>query len=611
LFFGFFGFILQGEHIFSAILKTISLFSLSFPQLQPLDGIVSTFSTLSLFFSAINAFISIFLLTIILFFKDFLEQQHISKVIYQEHTLLFGLGEINRNYLNTLKHKSSQVLIVEQDSTNKYINEYREKGFAILIGDALSDFVQKKLNYDRCKNIIIALGTDRYNIEFAKYILLNYDAKSEVKIVVHIQNKNLEILFHTSFVEKNHQINIKTFSFYEEVAKKLFMQHSIDGDSFEYIQTNKPFKTILLGDGILLEKILFQIALVSHLPKENKHTIYIVNKDAKRLLHKLKKELYYHLDEGSFAHLEIVAKELDRDSLEFYQDSIWYDETLVNVIVGFNDERENLDLAVELYNRIYLQQAQDKTAMPKILFGVFNEMLLSKIINENKKEFLNFFTYGNTNTILEHKHLIDEEGDLLGKLVHYMYDGFLEGDETNYNKYRLVHYKTDEVMKKKIDNAWYNNASYNDKLSSIAQTKLIDMKLKALQLKRIKSKETSIEKLLYKNREIFDEQLDEEFNGYYSFPKEFDSTIFKNLIRMEHNRWNDYHYLNGFQYSKNKNKQKKLHNCLLPLEKFDTKDIQDSIIYDIYSFMFIPNYLAECGYELQHYKQTNNKGKSK
>ena len=596
--FGTLGFMLQGKHIFGALLSTFGFFSLNFPSLPPLDGFISFLATLSIFVGALGAILSISFLAIIFFLKDFIERYHISRVVSKEHTLVFGLGEINRSYLNSVDEKHSNILIVEQDPTNKYIDDYKEKGFAVLIGDALGEFVQERLNYATCQNIIIALGADRHNIEFTKKILQKYNDPSEVKIVVHIQNKDLEILFHTNFIEQEKkQINIKTFSFYEEVAKHLFVNHFVDGDTREYITTNKPFKTVVLADGILLEKILFHIALISHLPKQNLHTVYIVDKNAKKLMKKIQKALYYRREKESFPHLEIVPLELDRETLEFYTDSLWYEESLVNVIIGYDDEKENLDLAVELYNRVYLQQAVDEVKMPKILFGVFDEMLLSKIVNENKKNFKNFFTYGNVNDILGHKHLIDEEGDLLGKLVHYTYDGFLDEKEKNYVQDKLVHYKTDKTMRDAINKSWYKSSTYSDKLSSIAQAKLIDLKLKALNLTK-KESTLPIEELLKRNREVFDPKIDETFEGAFVFSKDFDSTLFRNLIRMEHNRWNAYHYLNGFRYSKQKDKEKKLHDCLLPIEEFNTKKIQDTIVYDIYSFMYIPNYLAEVGYEI-------------
>lgn len=629
LIFGVIGFKINGLNWINSFLKTIGLFGLNFPSK----------SNIFILFASISALVTVFLLAVLFFLRDVLNRGYVKKVISNDHTVLFGLGEINRSYLDSLfveesgktENLVSKTLIVESNSNSRYIDEYRQKGFVVLVGDALSDIVQAKLNYENMSNAIIALGYDRHNIEFSKQIMAKYSAKSAIKLVIHIQNKDLEILFNTSIIEENKKINIKTFSFYEEVAKTLFRSHFIDGDTNEYINTKKEFTSIVLGDNELVEKILFQIALISHLPYENQHTVYLINKNASNLFKRIRKKLYYKKEENSFPNLKIIPYNLDHDTLEFFEDSLWNKDNLVNIIVAFDEEKQNLDLAVELYNRIYLENAINKSYMPKILVGIYNEMLLSQIINENNEEFNNFYTFGNINNILSYSKLIDEDLDLLGKLINYNYEGFLEGKNDGYNKYKLINYKQqrEEYIRslnsdqndtknsigelntyQKVNEKWYNRAELHNKLSSISQAEMIDIKLKVVGLKRKKSNIKNIDKLLKKNRKIFDKHLElkEEFNGKFIFPKEFESDIFRRLIRMEHNRWNAYHFLHGWKYSEIKNKSIKKHDCLISLEKFKKEENQDTIVHDIYSFMYIPNYLAEVGDEIiEHIKEENNK----
>jgi hypothetical protein len=175
----------------------------------------------------------------------------------------------------------------------------------------------------------------------------------------------------------------------------------------------------------------------------------------------------------------------------------------------------------------------------------------------------------------------------------------------------------DEIQRK-----WYNSSKPIDKLSSLAQAKHIDIKLKALGLQKLKS-DKNAEALLRENRLVFDNILKEdrdtlclsdkflkeyshELNKMYAkkefevkyFPKDF-KTIFEKLIRSEHNRWNAFHYLNGWKYANEKNKNKKEHNYLTTLDKFSTLESQITVLYDIYSILYIPNYLANAGYAIQ------------
>ena len=609
--FGTVGYLIEGQHLFQSILDSIMMFGLNFPK--------DFGSNIFLFIAGISASITIFLLAVVFFIKDFFEKKLVKDMFKKEHTAIFGLGEINRSFLNSIKDNNqiASIVIIESDSSNMYLEDYRQRGFGVYIGDVFNPKNLELLNFNMMKNAIIALGEDRHNIEFSKIILDDYKENTELKLVVHIQNKDLEILFHSKFIKKNdNQIHIKTFSFYEEVAKDLFSKHFVDGDTTKYIYNGDEFNTIVLGDGQLIEKILYQIALISHLPKENKHTVYIVDKEADKLLTKIKKALYYKKEKNSFTSLEIQAINLDQVSLEFYSDNIWHIENLVNVIVAFDEEKKNLDVAVELYNRTYLQKSIDNNDMPKILFGMYDELLLSGMININKDEFNNFCTYGNVNDILSYNELIDEETDQIAKLINSGY-----GDEYD-NKKLNQDINT-------LNNKWYNTAKFSDKLSSLAQAKHIDMKLKSMGLKRIKHETNNCDKkiLLKSNQKLIFEKiqkdrkevgLDEnslityskELEKFWSnqeykicyFPEKFD-TLFEEMIRMEHNRWNAYHYLNGWKYATEKVKSKKEHDCLVPLKDFDKDSIKITIIYDIYAFLYLPNYLTEAGYEIISYEK--------
>ena len=608
------GFLIEGIHLFGAIEKSFGLFGFNYP-----DG-ASFESNFFIFIASISAVIAVFFLAVIFFIRDFLDNLYIKKIMSTEHTVLFGLGEINRSFLNSIKQVKNQsliskILIIENDPKNKYIEEYKEIGYGVLVGDALSDNILEKLEYKNLKNAIIAMGEDRHNIEFAKQFMDKYDADNEIKLIIHIENKDLEILFYSNFINKKDSlIQIKTFSFYEEVAKDLFSKHYIDGDSDKYINSSDEFKTIIIGDGQLFEKILYQIALISHLPNENMHTIYLVDKEADKLFIKIKKSLYYKQEKDSFPTLQIIPVSLDQNRLEFYSDTIWNEDNLVNVIVAFDEEGRNLDTAVDLYNRIYLQKAIDKETMPKILFGIYEEMLLSCVVNDDKVEFNNFYTYGNVNYILSYDELIDEESDKIAKLINngygYEYDKQILGQDN-------------------INKKWHEKDKFSDKLSNIAQAKHIDMKLKSMGLKKIKYECSNYNKnnLLEANQKLILEKvandrkkigLEEEDLIKYSkelekfwhkqpykimyFPKDFD-TLFEKMIRMEHNRWNTYHYLNGWKHAEEKVKPKKEHDCLLALKDFDKDSIQITVIYDIYSFLYLPNYLAETGYKIVEYNK--------
>jgi hypothetical protein len=609
--FGTIGFWINNDHPVTGILNSIKMFGLDFPSKLNETNIF-------IFLAIISALITISLVAVIFFIKESLDNYLIRSIFKKDHVAVFGLGEVSLSFLNSYSQQKGQkdIAIIESDANNLNLEKFRKKGMGVFVGDALNDRNLGLLNFNTMQSAIIALGNDRVNIELAKKIINLYEKnkiETPIKLIVHIQNRDLDFLFHQKFIlpdeDKPLKVDVKTFSFYQEVAKDLFEHHSIDGETEKFIVSYERINNILIGDGELVKNIIHQMALISHFPNENIHTVSVVDKEADQLVVEIKKHLYYQPE--NFPTFKIEAISLDSNNLNFFSNEIWKKENVANVIIAFDDEAKNLDLTVELYNRTYLSSAIDNAEMPKILFAIYDQLLLSDIVNINQEAFRNFYTFGNSDKVLCHENLIEEEKDLLAKLINAGY-----GDL--YNPEKLAF---DEIA---TNNKWYNVKKYSDKLSSIAQAYHIDLKLKSMGLKKQKNTQVSPNKneLLKLNRklllQVFDNErksleIGEEALKEYSkeldkfwakksyevkyFPKAF-TTLFEKMIRMEHNRWNAYHYLNGWKYGDIKNKSKKEHDCLLPLKDFDKDYLQITVIYDIYSFLYLPNYLAEAGYEI-------------
>ena len=635
------------HELFDAFFHSLSLLGLDFP-----TGNELTFFTIT---ASIFATITISLVAVLLFFKEQINQRIFKELGKQEHIAFFGLGQIARSLLKT-NTLSLPAIIIEKDS--QYAEEYREKGFGVKIGDAFDyDFLKNSLRFDTMRYALIAFGEDKLNIEFAKKILSIYkekDIKTPIKLIVHIGDKNLSALFNKEFMfantDKSKKIHLKTFSYFEECAVDLFEKHMLDGNTLDYMKTANPLHTVIVGDGELLRRIVYKICSLSHFPNQNIHTITIIDTNAQKLLLEIMHYINYGIDtnnEEKFPTLKLNAITANPNIQEFYELPLWKDTyNLENIIVCYDDENKNITISTTLYEKLYLADALDKKKVPKIIMGIFNDLELSTFINEDTKDYTNLYTFGSKSNILKASHLLDEETDNIAQLIHYGY-------ANDYQPQKLSFDLLD------IEQQWYDTTRLSDKLSNIAQARHIDMKLKALGLKRKKSNDfkqiqqlkkelytiqtdidttknknkkkkllekekalkTQLEKTvrsllntnkktLYKalkddafpnEKEIIQASTDKKkFFKIFLYLDNFDKNLFYKLIRTEHNRWNAYHYLNGWQYAPEKNKAKKQHNCLLPIEKFDKEQLT-TIIYDAYSFLYLPNYLAQSGYEIKHY----------
>jgi hypothetical protein len=133
-----------------------------------------------------------------------------------------------------------------------------------------------------------------------------------------------------------------------------------------------------------------------------------------------------------------------------------------------------------------------------------------------------------------------------------------------------------------VDNSYQSLNDYN-KRASLFQALHLPIKLKALRLKYKEANEKGYDELLEKNIDIFQKSISKD--------------IFEKILRVEKDRWNSSKYIEGYKYADITDKTKKLHNCLVSYKEIFNKDIF-SIIYDIYSILYIPNYLAFVGLEL-------------
>lgn len=348
------------------------------------------------------------------------------------------------------------------------------------------------------------------------------------------------------------------------MTNNFFEKHSILGLQPQIIKSDKNYNILLIGSSPLAIKIFYQLVILSNLPNENVLNLYLIDLKAKEFYLKLKK---FFSGIEKIPHLNIKTIELDSKNPKFYTDEVWKKENLTNIIIATEDEKRNLKIKTEL--KKYISTKKTKILSPSTA---------SQTNNKSKK---------------------------IAKLINYLYQ------EINYNP-NLLFTKKDKTKAKKI---WSNEISSSDQNSAKMQSIHISTKLLALGLKKEKSTKAP-KKLLKINKKIFDKKLgfreidDKNLQEYAKkfhdtqnnfkpiyFPEKFES-LFEKLIRSEHNRWNTYHYLNGWKYSKIKNKQKKEHDCLMPLEKFDKDSLKTTIIFDIYSIVYIPNLLASVGVEL-------------
>ncbi|MDO6774826.1 RyR domain-containing protein [Shewanella sp. 3_MG-2023] len=618
--------LLENKAITIAIV-CISAFILRFVMDSPFPkGMTNSVGSALEFASIVSASV----IAVLIYFKDAVNQQIVKRLLKREHITVFGLGEFNSALLsNEMAVNNNAYVIFEKSKQNDKLDLFRKFGMGVVEGDVFSDEKLEILNFDTMQSGVISLGNDRSNVELATLIIQLYKerVKKEIaedkcirplKLVVHIINQDLNALFHQNFINPNNvenetlQLDIQTFSFYEEAAEAFFEGNFVDGEGREIIDSNDDYHIVVAGDGELALNIIYLTAKLAHLPNENKLTIHLVDVQASAFKEKVIKRY-----PGILNVLALEAVNCDCHTLSYFEnDALWFKDNLTHVVVCYDDEGRNLSIAADLFNKTYLEKAVDETLKTRISFASFNNYNMSKIIDADKGSFKQFFTFADVKNICTRENVLDEQHELIAKLVNHQYaEEYLPTAQYNLSDLSTL----DEINRK-----WYNTLKLSDKLSNKSQSLHIDMKLKALGFLKIKSDKTAND-LLTLNLDLFhgalksDRELlglSNEFIQAYSlelpklwqeggepinisyFPHEY-SCMLEKLIRAEHNRWNAFHYLNGWKYNETKSKAKKQHDCLKPLSEFVKPEHKLTVIYDLYATLYIPNYLANAGYEIQ------------
>lgn len=507
---------------------------------------------------------------ILLYLSKRVDAYEIDRIQDKPYTLLIGLGEQNRIFLNQLPKNSTDVLVIESDSNNSRIEEVKAKGFGVIVSKA--EEALGEIDLKHLKECIVSTGNDRQNIAIGLLLMEKLDNKHQ-RLFVRIENRDLSILFKQQVIQSKNNVDIITYSLYENMTKALFAKHTVLGLQPEIAKENKEFSTIVVGSSPLAVEIVYALSMLSTLPNENRFVLYLVSPDATAFYAKLQK-LFTNIDK--IPHLDIRCRELSYDDIAFYRDEVWDSKNLTNVIIATEDEERNLDIAINLQDTTYLDKSAKGTLKTKVLFALYHDLGLGKEIDQNKESFANFYSFASMDEACSPENLIDEKLDLLAKLTHNDYTG------------------SENIKMNSMNKNWMALSVYK-KESNKTQALHIDTKLVALGLKKEKS-DKPFQELIKTNETLMEKRIPQEERSE-QFPEKFDTFLSK-LAKAEHNRWNAYHYLNGWEYDANRDDKVKRHNCLLPLSEFSTNEQKGTYKYDVKSVLNIPTFLAHAGYEL-------------
>ena len=506
--------------------------------------------------------------------------------------LVVGFGKGNQALINSIK-QNNWVMVVDSD---KSINTLEYKDLIFWIADARDIEFLKSLNIEKREYVVISTGNDLINLEIAKNIL---QITNKTKIYLQINDRSLRYFYDDKFLDSK---ITKIYSYYEASAQELFRQNDIY--TKEILHSKKDYSIVVSGDLEYVEDIVFFAYIFGELPNENRLTIYLVANNKKAYEDRLK-ILFNNIDAVKNIKLKVI--EGNFEELDIYKNSIFTEPNLTNVIFAYNDDLKNIKYALNLTNLVYLKNVAKNECAKKIAISIGNSKNLDEFIH-NSQTYYHIKVFGQTDSVNQKNTVFNTDLENIAIGVDFVYSN-IGVKLKNYETYEYEFFGYDDSLNYSYDklfevdtNSWFTK-NYFDKSSSMAVALHIKTKLNYLGLRAIKANSINKNKIFKKNLELFSKHIEGKI-----------ALMGKN----EHNRWNNFLFLNGFKKidfisAKEKKEKKELHTrlkehmCLVEFEDF--KRYSNKLVelgyskgqfegFDILIVMHIPHILANAGYEI-------------
>ncbi len=116
------------------------------------------------------------------------------------HVVMVGLGAVGMQVLDGLLERGRPVVVVERDETNRYLNQVRQKGVPLVLGDATLGETLESVNLGRATSVAIMTSSDLANIETGLAVRDRLGERwEEVPVVLRVTGRELGHNLETSF----------------------------------------------------------------------------------------------------------------------------------------------------------------------------------------------------------------------------------------------------------------------------------------------------------------------------------------------------------------------------------------------------------------------------
>jgi Trk K+ transport system NAD-binding subunit len=116
------------------------------------------------------------------------------------HVVMVGLGSVGMQVLDGLLARGREVVVVERDESNRYLNQVRQRGVPLVLGDSTLGQTLESVNLSRAASVAILTSDDLTNIETGVAVRDRLGERwTEVPVVLRVFDRELGRRLEQSF----------------------------------------------------------------------------------------------------------------------------------------------------------------------------------------------------------------------------------------------------------------------------------------------------------------------------------------------------------------------------------------------------------------------------
>jgi voltage-gated potassium channel Kch len=109
----------------------------------------------------------------------------VARIPNRSHYIVCGLGGLGVKIVNQLLHQGHEVVVIERDSSNRFISTMRSQKVSVILADASLPQTLKAANIQRASALLAVTDTDMSNLEIA---LTAKELSSKMSVIVRSNN---------------------------------------------------------------------------------------------------------------------------------------------------------------------------------------------------------------------------------------------------------------------------------------------------------------------------------------------------------------------------------------------------------------------------------------